>query len=234
MSIKTKVEVKMSNKKKIDASFYDESYYEKKGYTVEKQYETFSELAMHLKQRFDPKSVLDVGCSIGVLVKALRDIGVDAYGVDYSEYALSNAPKEIGTYLKRVAVDKEKLPFGDGSFDMVTMLELLEHLQDHRLLIEETKRVLKKGGVVFVTTPWDLSPEEPSHINIHPRKFWIKEFESLGFEYSRNATYHFPPVLGSSKALLKAGALGRWVLAWSRRFLELIGVTYAPLIFVKK
>ncbi len=224
----------MGEKEKIDASFYDEKYYEKKGYTVEKQYATFSELAGHLKERFDPKSVLDVGCSIGVLVKAFRDLGIGAYGVDYSEYALSHAPRDVKAYLRRAAVDKERLPFEDGSFDMVTMLELLEHLRDHRHLIGEVSRVLKRGGVVFVTTPWDLSPEEPSHINIHPRKFWIKEFESLGFEYSRNVTYSFPPVLGSSKALLKAGILGRWALAWSRRFLELVGVTYAPLIFVKK
>ncbi len=224
----------MPEKEKIDASFYDEGYYEKKGYTVEKQYATFSELASHLKQRFGPKSVLDVGCSIGVLVKALRDQGMDAYGVDYSEYALSHAPKEIKDYLKRAAVDREKLPFKDESFDMATMLELLEHLQDHRHLIAETNRVLKKGGVVFVTTPWDLSPDEPSHINVHPRKFWIKEFESLGFKYAGKASYYFPPVLGSSKGLLKAGVLGRWALAWSRRFLELIGRTYAPLIFVKK
>jgi len=224
----------MSDKKKIDASFYDEEYYEKKGYTVEKQYATFSELAEHFKQRFNPKSVLDVGCSIGVLVKALRDLGVDAYGVDYSEYALSHAPKEVKNYLKRAAVDKERLPFKDESFDMITMLELLEHLQDHRHVIAEANRVLKKGGVVFVTTPWDLSPEEPSHINVHPRKFWIKEFENLGFDYARKAAYYFPPVLGSSKKLLKAGALGRWMLAQSRRFLELIGRTYAPLIFLKK
>ena len=224
----------MSEKEKIDASFYDEKYYEKKGYTLEKQYATFSELAGHLKRRFNPKSVLDVGCSIGVLVKAFRDLGMDAYGVDYSEYALSHAPEDVKARLKRVAVDKEKLPFKDGSFDLVTMLELLEHLQDHRHLIGEVSRVMKKGGTVFVTTPFDLSPEEPSHINIHPRKFWIKEFESFGFEYARDVTYSFPPVLGSSKSLLKAGILGRWALAWSRRFLEFIGITYSPLIFVKK
>jgi 2-polyprenyl-3-methyl-5-hydroxy-6-metoxy-1,4-benzoquinol methylase len=224
----------MTDEKKIDASFYDESYYQKKGYTVEKQYATFSELAGHLKQRFGPKTALDVGCSIGVLVKALRDQGIEAYGVDYSEYALAHAPKEIKSYLRRAAVDKERLPFKDGSFDMVTMLELLEHLQNHRYLIAEASRVLKKGGVVFVTTPWDLSPDEPSHINVHPRKFWIKEFESLGFEYARKDSYYFPPVLGSSKVLLKAGALGRWKLAWLRRFLERIGRTYAPLIFVKR
>jgi len=224
----------MSKKKKIDAGFYDEEYYRNKGYTLKQQYETFHELAGHLKGHFNPRSVLDVGCSIGVLVKAFRDLGIESYGVDFSEYAVSHAPREVRPFLSRVDVDREKLPFEEGRFDLITMLEVLEHLHDHRHLIREARRVLRDGGGVFVTTPLESSPWEPSHINIHPRKFWVEEFENFGFRYARDVAHSFPPVMGASRLLTKVGIIGSWALSLARRLLEPIERTYAPLIFVKE
>ena len=46
-------------------------------------------IATQIKEKYRPKTVLDAGCAMGLLVAALRDLGVEAYGVDLSEYAIS-------------------------------------------------------------------------------------------------------------------------------------------------
>ena len=58
----------------------------------------FEGIASVIKQEYAPQTVLDVGCACGHLVKALRNLGIEAYGVDVSEYALENADESISNY----------------------------------------------------------------------------------------------------------------------------------------
>ena len=118
---------------------YDKDYFEKysgTGYTLESTYLILRPFAVSIVNlmRFakpfkSPVRALDIGCAKGYLVKMLRLEGIEAYGVDISEYAIQNSPSEIRQYLHRVDVETESLPFPEKFFDMIISIATFEHLQ---------------------------------------------------------------------------------------------------------
>jgi len=164
----------------------------------------FEKIAEIIAKKYTPRKVLDVDCSDGLLLECFYKYGAECYGVDISKKALSFAPKEkLNLFI--VDIEKENLPFKDESFDLVTILEVLEHLRNHKRIISEIYRVLKPNGIVMMSSPVDsrvyrilskivnklISKDETikdydlcefsPHINVHGRKFWIKEFRAVGF-----------------------------------------------------
>jgi SAM-dependent methyltransferase len=100
-----------------------------------------------------PASYLDIGCAFGYYVRALSRLGWDAVGVDVSEYAIGRG-KERGLS-KILPASATHLPFPDGSFDLVTAIDVVEHLtpEDALRAVSETERVLRKGGLAVYATP---------------------------------------------------------------------------------
>jgi methionine biosynthesis protein MetW len=99
--------------------------------------------------------VLDVGVGDGVYERLLTGNvrkKVDLYGVDISKKQLKRARKHVD-YIKCVNVDSEKIPFEDSKFDLVIVSELLEHLFTPEKVLFEAVRLLKKGGLLFLTYP---------------------------------------------------------------------------------
>lgn len=95
-----------------------------------------------LSQTADIKIVYDLGCGSGNLVKALREKGYDAFGVDV------RAGDNI------LAADLNKpLPLESNSVDFVTSLANIEHLNEPLLNLQEIHRVLKEKGTLVLTTP---------------------------------------------------------------------------------
>jgi len=93
---------------------------------------------------------LDIGAGSGLLLKQVRDrFQVEQVACDYSATYMkhSNVPIDI------VDLDSESLPYPDSSFDLVTCVETIEHLENFRALLREIHRMLKPGGVVIITTP---------------------------------------------------------------------------------
>lgn len=117
-----------------------------KAYQFENVYPGSKVLAASIKSQFNPTKVLDVGCAKGFLVKAFEDVGINAWGVDVSEYAISNAPVDIRSKLYRVDLNRDILPFKDEYFDFVTFLGTIEYLDNYKHIINEIKRVLRDGG----------------------------------------------------------------------------------------
>ena len=103
----------------------------------------------------DFNKVLDVGCGNGNHVKFFAEQGFDVSGMDISEEAISIARawmNELGLRADLVAGDAEKLPYEDGSFDVVVSNGVLDHVpfSKAKRMMKEIRRVLISGGYVHI------------------------------------------------------------------------------------
>lgn len=111
-------------------------------------------MANELQQRLSaPVKVLDVGCGGGFLSNYLAKMGHEVTGIDLSSSSLEAARQNDKTktvnYLHANAYD---LPFPDRSFDAVSAMDILEHVENPDRLIQEAARVLRPGGLFFFHT----------------------------------------------------------------------------------
>lgn len=179
----------------IDAGFYNLDYFKGKkgghrfsyseslaGWTFHSFVAFYRALAMKLLM--NPKTCLDVGCGVGRLVYWLRKFGIDARGVDISEFALQLADKPIRKYL--MIGDITNLPFKDNQFDVVVTYDILERVERSKLrkAIEETIRVSRRyvlHKIYSCENVWFriFHRRDFSIISYFPQKYWKKIFSSL-------------------------------------------------------
>lgn len=134
-----------------------------------------------VRQRLRPgMRTLDVGCAYGRWVYWMRKAGAIASGVDLSAEGVQWGRKHLKCDLVRGRL--EDLPSGEG-FDLITMVDLIEHVPDVGGLLANLRRLLKDGGLVFVQTPnWAI------HRRYGPRTIWLHR----GLEH---LLYFEPPTL---------------------------------------
>ncbi len=122
-----------------------------------------------------PRTVLDAGCAIGLLVEGLRANGMDARGFDISAYAISQAPAALAPYLSVRSITDEI----EGHYDLITCLEVVEHLPP-RLADEGIANICRHAdAVLFSSSPEDF--DELTHINVRPMEQWARRFAEQGF-----------------------------------------------------
>lgn len=109
----------------------------------------------------DAGKILDAGCGIGVLMREIRSVRPNAqlYGADFSPVAVARC-RGYGFVAERAVLPD--LPFPDSLFDVVVCTEVLEHLDDPLASVRSFHRVLKPGGMVIVSVPFGMGPDDCS------------------------------------------------------------------------
>ncbi len=150
--------------------------------------------------------ILDVGCGTGANLEMLAQFG-ESEGVDVSDDALEFCRAKGLKVHKGLA---EKLPFADESFDVVTALDVVEHLDDDVAGLKEMHRILKKDGKTLIFVPafmwlWGVQDDISNHRIRYTKKQIVERLQSAGFEIER-ATYanwtFFVPIL-AGRTLMK-------------------------------
>lgn len=97
-----------------------------------------------------PTTLLDVGCGIGVFLQAVKDVGLNAVGVDMSKSAVIYARSHgLDVRLGKI----EDLPLKRESFDVITLFQTIEHIEDPIKTLKKIHTLLRRGGILVMTTP---------------------------------------------------------------------------------
>lgn len=126
-------------------------------------------------------NLLDMGCAYGYSVRWFRKQGFDAWGTDFSPYALKKAPEDVRTYLRQHDLTHpNQTHFGSDAFQLVTCFETLEHIDEAStdMALWHIRDVLKPDGLALLTICVDTQPgwdTDPTHINIKSRGWWEKK-----------------------------------------------------------
>jgi 2-polyprenyl-6-hydroxyphenyl methylase/3-demethylubiquinone-9 3-methyltransferase len=160
----------------------------------------------------DGAAVLDVGCGGGILAEAMARRGARVTGIDLSEKALRVA--ELHLHESKLDVRYEKSSVEDyvGEFDVVTCMELLEHVPQPSSMVTACARLVRPGGRVFFST-----------INRNPKSYL---FAVVGAEYVLGL---LPKGTHDYMRFIKPSELSRWSRAAGLRTEEMIGMSYNPI-----
>jgi 2-polyprenyl-6-hydroxyphenyl methylase/3-demethylubiquinone-9 3-methyltransferase len=161
------------------------------------------------------KTVLDVGCGGGLLSEGMCEKGATVTGIDLSDKALSVARLhllESGRQVDYRQISAEELAAQQGSsFDVVTCMEMLEHVPDPASTVAACAALVKPGGHVFFST-----------INRNPKAYL---FAVIGAEY---VLHMLPKGTHDYARFIKPSELSRWLRNVGLDPDELRGMTYNP------
>ncbi len=162
------------------------------------------------------KKVLDIGCGGGILTESMAKRGAKVKGIDLGEAPLAVAKlhaKEENLDLEYQAISAEDIAQQEpNAYDIVTCMEMLEHVPDPAAIVAACANLVKPNGHVFFST-----------INRNPKSFL---FAIVGAEYVLNllpkGTHHY-------EKLIRPSELDRWIRQASLHTNEIIGMTYNPI-----
>ncbi len=142
----------------------------------------------------DGSKVLDVACGAGVLCRKIKESlpATQVLGVDFAEYTLQqNRVRDQGLGVEYRGVDiRHSLRAIGGSFDVVTMCEILEHLEEPEAVVSDALSLLKTGGRFILTCPHDDAIPDPEHVRV----WGHDEVFHLLAPYGDTISFmHFPP-----------------------------------------
>jgi len=213
------------DEKQLD-TYYDDTYYgpghQRFKTNVEGSILAFRKARARRAMRLMPEGgdVLDVGCGRGIFLEILARKGYRSLGTERSEPAARDANKRVKVMVGNV----EEIGLPDESFDLVTFWQVLEHLNDPKVAIAETRRILKPGGKMLIQVPnpssWQARAtgphwfhlDPPRHLYLFPIKcldqmcaevgFARESMTTLSFEYSPfGALQSFWNILGMRRDL---------------------------------
>ena len=165
------------------------------------------------------KNILDVGCGGGILAESMARLGGNVTGIDQSEIAIKIA--KLHAKENNLSIDykllniEEFLKKDSNKFDVITCLEMIEHVPDPSSIIKSCSKKLKKNGRLYVST-----------INRNLKAFL---FAIVGAEYILNllpkGTHHYDK-------FIKPSEVKSWANSLNMNISNITGMTYNP--FLKK
>jgi 2-polyprenyl-6-hydroxyphenyl methylase/3-demethylubiquinone-9 3-methyltransferase len=167
------------------------------------------------------KRVLDVGCGGGILAESMANRGADVMGIDMGESNLAVA--RLHLLESGLKVDYQKIPVEQlaeqqaGQFDVVTCLEMLEHVPDPASIIAACAKLVKPGGHVFFST-----------INRNPKSYL---FAIIGAEYILRL---LPKGTHDFEKFIRPSELDSWIRTAGLESRDITGLVYNPLTQVYK
>jgi len=162
------------------------------------------------------KRILDIGCGGGILSESLANEGAIVVGIDLAEAGLEVAKLhllESGFDIDYQFISAEDLTASESeSFDVITCLEMLEHVPDPSMIIEACSKLVKTNGRVFFST-----------INRNPKSYF---FAIVGAEYVLNllpkGTHHY-------EKFIRPSEIDGWARDFNLSISSMIGMTYNPI-----
>jgi ubiquinone/menaquinone biosynthesis C-methylase UbiE len=115
------------------------------------------------------KTILDIGCGNGLYTIALASLVKNSVGVDIRSKVLIEATKSktrLDGNTEFIRASAENLPLRDSTFDVVLLVEMLEHVQSEEMTLNEANRVLKDGGYLVIYVPNKLYPFDEHGLKI--------------------------------------------------------------------
>jgi 2-polyprenyl-6-hydroxyphenyl methylase/3-demethylubiquinone-9 3-methyltransferase len=162
------------------------------------------------------KKLLDVGCGGGILAEAMAQRGAQVIGIDMGEAPLSVArlhALESGVSVEYQQTTAEAMAEQHpGAFDIVTCLEMLEHVPDPASVVAACARLVKPGGDVYFST-----------INRNPKAY---AFAVLGAEYLLRL---LPKGTHEYSKFIRPSEIARWLRNNDLELRDITGMTYNPL-----
>jgi 2-polyprenyl-3-methyl-5-hydroxy-6-metoxy-1,4-benzoquinol methylase len=115
----------------------------------------FKSEAIRLIRSVDPSSILEVGCGEGYMLDAIAaaNLGIELHGVDISAAAIDEARSRLGGRAKLEVRDARELADGATRYDLVMMLEVLEHIENPAQMLPILQRLT--AGPVLLSVPWE-------------------------------------------------------------------------------
>jgi len=151
-----------------------------------------------IEQQHPKGRLLDVGCFSGIFLDVAKKRGWDVVGIEPSHWGRKIAQERFG--LKVLEGTLEEASLEEASFDVVTMIDTIEHLRDPKKTLLEARRILKENGIVYISTPdvrsfvarllknkwWGFREE---HIVYFSKSSLYPLLEQLGFRVSSERSY---------------------------------------------
>ena len=198
----------MSSNEIFDRNIYNENYFNgndsffyRGGYGNNMLFDIyydfiFKEISEYCKDIKNGK-VLDVGCAYGFMLERFPE-SWQKFGMDVSYYAINKARKRLSSAMLSVGNAERDLHFPQNYFDIILLNDIVEHLKDPEKALKSAYRILKKGGIMYITTPnlnsvrkkvLHSADKKEHHVSMFPHKELMALLKKIGFKIERDWTY---------------------------------------------